>query len=30
MRVENMTDREIVAACAVDFRRLPEHRHDAV
>lgn len=21
MRVENMTDREIVAACAVDFRR---------
>ena len=31
MRVENMTDREIVAACAVDFRRkAQEHRHDAV
>lgn len=38
MRVENMTDREIVAACAVDFRRKAQeaydayqkHRHDAV
>lgn len=29
MRVENMTDREIVAACAVDFRRKAQEAHDA-
>lgn len=29
MRVENMTDREIVAACAVDFRRKAQEAYDA-
>lgn len=29
MRVENMTDREIVAACAVDFRRKAREAYDA-
>ena len=28
MRVENMTDREIVAACAVDFRRKAQEAYD--
>ena len=29
MRVENMTDREIVAACVVDFRRKAQEAYDA-
>ena len=29
MRVDNMTDREIVAACAVDFRRKAQEAYDA-
>ena len=29
MRVDNMTDREIVAACAVDFRRRAQEAYDA-
>ena len=29
MRVENMTDREIVAACAVYFRRKAQEAYDA-
>ena len=29
MRVENMTDRKIVAACAVDFRRKAQEAYDA-
>lgn len=29
MRVDNMTDREIVAACAVDFRRKAQDAYDA-
>ena len=29
MRVDNMTDREIVAACAVDLRRKAQEAYDA-
>ena len=29
MRVDNMTDREIVAACAVDFRRKAREAYEA-
>lgn len=29
MRVDNMTDREIVVACAVDFRRKAQEAYDA-